>query len=85
MHALFCINDNFGYLYYYLCCTRYLMIDGKRKELKNQDQALHEATHGQFGEEPRPEPPIPPIHDEISENNLQQDRIRAAYKRSRSI
>lgn len=58
--------------------------DNKRKgSLQERDQALHEATHGQFGEEPRPEP-IPPLSEE-SPDNHHKDRIRAARKKSRSI
>jgi hypothetical protein len=57
--------------------------DNKRKGSQESDQALHEATHGQFGEEPRPEP-MPPLSEESPEN-LQQDRIRIARKKSRSI
>jgi hypothetical protein len=59
------------------------MKDGKRKGPQERDQALHEATHGQFGEEPRPEP-MPPLSEESSEN-YQQDRIKIARKKSRSI
>jgi hypothetical protein len=59
------------------------MKGGKRKGPQERDQALHEATHGQFGEEPRPEP-MPPLSEESSENH-QQDRIRIARKKSRSI
>jgi hypothetical protein len=60
------------------------MKGGKRKGLQERDQALHEATHGQFGEEPRPEP-MPPLSEEESSENHQQDRIRIARKKSRSI
>jgi hypothetical protein len=59
------------------------MRDNKRKGSQERDQALHEATHGQFGEEPRPEP-IPPLSEDSPENH-QQDRIRTARKKSRSI
>jgi hypothetical protein len=59
------------------------MKDGKRKHPQERDQALHEATHGQFGEEPRPEP-MPPLSEESFESH-QQDRIRIARKKSRSI
>jgi hypothetical protein len=59
------------------------MKDGKRKDPQERDQALHEATHGQFGEEPRPEP-MPPLSEESAENH-QKDRIRTARKKSRSI
>jgi hypothetical protein len=58
--------------------------DNKRKRSSQErDQALHDATHGQFGEEPRPEP-MPPLSEESPENH-QKDRIRAARKKSRSI
>ncbi|MDQ3852501.1 MAG: hypothetical protein M3299_06675 [Thermoproteota archaeon] len=57
--------------------------DNKRKGSQERDQALHEATHGQFGEEPRPEP-MPPLSEDSPENH-QQDRIRTARKKSRSI
>jgi hypothetical protein len=58
--------------------------DNKRKRSSQErDQALHEATHGQFGEEPRPEP-MPPLSEESPENH-QKDRIRTARKKSRSI
>ncbi len=59
------------------------MTGNKRKGSQKGDQALHEATHGQFGEAPRPEP-IPPLREEPSEND-QQGRIRIARKKSRSI
>jgi hypothetical protein len=59
------------------------MKDRKRKHPQERDQALHEATHGQFGEEPRPGP-MPPLSEESFENH-QQDRIRIARKKSRSI
>ncbi len=59
------------------------MTGNKRKDSQKGDQALHEATHGQFGEEPRPEP-MPPLSEEQSEN-YQQGRIRIARKKSRSI
>ncbi len=55
----------------------------KRKGSQESDEALHEATHGQFGEEPRPEP-MPPLSGDPSEND-QQGRIRIARKKSRSI
>jgi hypothetical protein len=54
------------------------------KKPLERDQALHDATHGQFGEEPRPEP----IPDEkgISEiNENVRDRTRTARKKSRTI
>ncbi|MDQ3909630.1 MAG: hypothetical protein M3232_04405 [Thermoproteota archaeon] len=59
------------------------MRNNKRKSSSESDQALHESTHGQFGEEPRPEP-MPPLSEDSPENH-QKDRIRAARKKSRSI
>jgi hypothetical protein len=59
------------------------MRDNERKDSQERDQALHEATHGQFGEEPRPEP-MPPLSEDSPENH-QKDRIRIARKKSRSI
>lgn len=55
----------------------------KKKPLK-RDQALHDATHGQFGEEPRPEPK-PGTDEAISDDNHRKDRIRAARKMSKSV
>jgi hypothetical protein len=59
------------------------MRDNKSKGSQERNQALHEATHGQFGEEPRPEP-MPPLSEDSPENH-QKDRIRTARKKSRSI
>jgi hypothetical protein len=69
-----------------LCeCNYRTMSSEKKKPSKKRDQALHDATHGQFGEEPRPEPL--PDEKEVfgSSNDNVKDRIRAARKRSRSI
>jgi hypothetical protein len=41
-----------------------IMKGGKRKDPQKHDQELHEATHGQFGEEPRPEPMPLPLSEE---------------------
>lgn len=60
---------------------------GAKKKKGQEDQALHEATHGQFGEEPRPEP-MPNTEDKPSEGSSSgniEDRIRAARKKSRTI
>jgi hypothetical protein len=57
----------------------------KKTPLK-RDQALNDATHGQFGEQPRPEP-FPDGRDDVpdkSSNDIVKDRINAARKRSRS-
>jgi hypothetical protein len=69
---------------YYPCGVLSVMGEGDRskKDALKRDQALHEATHGQFGEEPRPKP-MPPVDEEVSRN--QQDRIKTARKKSRSI
>jgi hypothetical protein len=56
--------------------------DHSKKDALKRDQALHEATHGQFGEEPRPEP-MPPVDEDVSRN--QRDRVKTARKKSRSI
>jgi len=58
----------------------------KKTPLK-RDQALNDATHGQFGEQPRPEP-FPDSRDDVldgSGNDIVKDRIKAARKRSRSV
>lgn len=64
------------------------MRDESRKKGKNplkRDQALHDATHGQFGEVPRPEPL--PDEKELwpGSNDNVKDRISTARKKSRSI
>jgi hypothetical protein len=48
----------------------------KRKGEKSDDQALHEATHGQFGEEPRPEPM--PYTEDKDRNNYTAKSVYAA-------
>jgi hypothetical protein len=54
------------------------------KKPSKREQALHEATHGQFGEEPRPEP-IPYEKEESNSiNDNVKERIRAAHRKSRS-
>jgi hypothetical protein len=56
-----------------------------KKTSKKRDQALHDATHGQFGEEPRPEP-LPDNKGEWdSSNDNVKDRLFAARKKSRSV
>ena len=45
----------------------------KKKPLK-RDQALHDATHGQFGEEPRPEP-LPDEKEETPDSNITMLKI----------
>lgn len=60
----------------------------KKNQPQTRDHALHDATHGQFGEEPRPEPvpnkKIEKFKDDDNDNNV-KDRIRAARKKSRSL
>ncbi len=59
----------------------------EREETGDEDDhALYEATHGQFGKEPRPEP-APPVDDERENvrNRHQSERLRTARKRSRVI
>lgn len=56
----------------------------KKKSSKQRDQALHDATHGQFGEEPRPEP-LPDEKVGDSSNDNVKDRLHAARKKSRSV
>lgn len=56
----------------------------KKNTLPKRDQALNDATHGQFGEEPRPGPKPDPA-DTSSAGNHRKDRVRSARKASRSL
>ena len=56
---------------------------GKKNPLK-RDQALNDATHGQFGEEPRPEPK-PDTDERMEDKNHRKDRVRSARKMSKNI
>ena len=56
----------------------------ERKNPLKRDQALNDATSGQIGEEPRPEPSSPPSSSEPS-SNINEQRIRAARKMSRDL
>ena len=56
----------------------------ERKNPLKRDQALNDATSGQLGEEPRPEPLRRPSESE-TDNNIRNLRIRAARKMSRDI
>ena len=56
-----------------------------KKSSKKRDQALHDATHGQFGEEPRPEPLPDEKEVRDSSNDEAKDRLRAARKKSRTV
>jgi hypothetical protein len=60
-------------------------MDPKKRSKKSpeRDQALHDATHGQFGEEPRPGP-MPKEKDVTDSSDYVKDRMRAAYKKSRT-
>ena len=59
------------------------------KKPYKRDQALHDATHGQFGEEPRPEPM--PGKKELDDwnvtnnRNIIESRRKVARKMSRNI
>jgi hypothetical protein len=50
----------------------------ERKNPLKRDQALNDATSGQIGEEPRPEPSPKP-------SDINEQRIKAARKMSRSL
>lgn len=57
----------------------------KKKDADRGNGALHDATHGQFGKEPRPEP-LPDEKEETRDSgDNAKDRIRAARRRSRSV
>jgi hypothetical protein len=56
----------------------------ERKNPLKRDQALNDATSGQLGEEPRPEPSRRPSESE-TDNNIRNSRIRAARKMSRDM
>jgi hypothetical protein len=58
----------------------------ERKNPLKRDQALNDATSGQLGEEPRPEPSRRPSEsDSRTDNNIRNSRIRAARKMSRDM
>jgi hypothetical protein len=56
----------------------------ERKNLLKRDQALNDATSGQLGEEPRPEPSRRPSEPE-SDNNIRNSSVRAARRMSRDM
>lgn len=66
-------------------CVLLCMSVRKKKDANRGNGALYDATHGQFGEEPRPEP-LPPYEKETedSDNNA-KDRVKAARKKSKSV
>ena len=51
----------------------------ERKNLLKCDQALNDATSGQMGEQPRPQPSKP------AEDNMNEQRVKAARKISRDL
>jgi len=55
----------------------------ERKNPLKRDQALNDATSGQIGEEPRPEPSSTTSSEPSSDINEQ--RIKAACKMSRDL
>jgi hypothetical protein len=58
----------------------------ERKNPLKRDQALNDATSGQLGEEPRPEPSRRPSEsDSRTDKNIRNSRIRAARKMSRDM
>jgi hypothetical protein len=59
--------------------------DGKKKNPLNRDQALNDASSGQFGEEPRPGPTPDSISDTNESQGIQNLRRKAARKLSRDM
>jgi hypothetical protein len=57
----------------------------ERKNPLKRDQALNDATNGQIGEEPRPEPSSPSSSSSEPSSNINEQRIRAARKMSRDL
>ena len=51
----------------------------ERKNPLKRDQALNDATGGQMGEQPRPQPSKP------TDDNLNEQRLKAARKVSRDL
>jgi hypothetical protein len=58
-------------------------MSSERKNPLKRDQALNDATSGQFGEEPRPEPA--PEMDNGKNENIGDSQRKAARKMSRSM
>jgi hypothetical protein len=58
-------------------------MSSERKNPLKRDQALNDATNGQFGEQPRPEP-LPEM-DIGKDESIQDSQRKAARKMSRSI
>jgi hypothetical protein len=59
-----------------------LMSVERRNPLK-RDQALNDATSGQIGEEPRPEPSKP--SSSADNDDIDEQRLKAARKMSRDL
>ena len=59
--------------------------EGKKKNPLNRDQALNDATSGQFGEEHRPGPTPDSISDTNESQGIQNLRRKAARKLSRDM
>jgi hypothetical protein len=58
----------------------------RNKNLLKRDQALNDATSGQLGEEPRPEPLRGAgQYESETANNIRNSRIRTARKISRDM
>jgi len=62
-----------------------MSIEGKKKNPLNRDQALNDATSGQFGEEPRPGPAPESISDTNESQDIPNLRREAARKLSRDM
>ncbi len=62
-----------------------MSIGGKKKNPLNRDQALNDATSGQFGEEPRPGPASESISDTNESQDIPNLRREAARKLSRDM
>jgi hypothetical protein len=63
-----------------LWCDLFGSFFARMPDKDSENQALHEATHGQFGEEPRPVL-MPNVEDKPSEFSNIQARIGAARKK----
>ena len=58
----------------------------ERKNPLKRDQALNDATSGQIGEEPRPEPSSSPSPSSAeSSSDINEQRIKTARKMSRDL
>ena len=57
----------------------------ERKNPLKRDQALNDATSGQIGEEPRPEPSSSPSSSSEPSSDINEQRIRVARKMSRDL